>query len=441
MITLASELLSCFVENEKKNLQNVFMPHMPTLGSAYEEITKQGIDQSFVIPKNLDLRVVAGFIEIGDELLPEQIDCMLVVGSGRRYGLTDQYIYGIECILCIFEVKKTLTKKDYFDAFDHLGKIRKKFAEYFETKLRSGFQPDITEPRKHFSQITGKIAPETYSDIHYLPKTDAILFYTLVQEKYAPVSIIHGYGGYKTELGLRNVFIDLIEEKSKINGQGLGVPSLPTLVTSNNFCIIKGNGYPYIAIKDDSKWVAMFSTRHNPFKIILELIWSKISIYYGAKMPWGLDLDVENIQPLLLANPIEKEGIIGWLYENLNYSEKQMIRDESSSWTPEKISSAEMSVINVMAMQGEVELSDDLAKYILKTHSRTLDSVAKDLIKTRAFAMDGNYLKPLASLTLILTNDDDSGYLALDRNRFDSWCKNNNIKPQYLNLIQLQSFL
>ncbi|MGJ8757440.1 hypothetical protein ACSFV5_07270 [Acinetobacter sp. HC8-3S] len=52
MINKASELLEQFIEAEKQKLAGVEMSHMPTLGSAYEEITKQGIDQNFVIPKN-----------------------------------------------------------------------------------------------------------------------------------------------------------------------------------------------------------------------------------------------------------------------------------------------------------------------------------------------------------------------------------------------------
>lgn len=60
MITQASELLALFIEEEKKKIDGIQMPHMPTLGSAYEEITKQGIDKEFVIPKFLNLRVVKG---------------------------------------------------------------------------------------------------------------------------------------------------------------------------------------------------------------------------------------------------------------------------------------------------------------------------------------------------------------------------------------------
>ena len=96
MIEKASELLEKFIKAESEKLQGIKMPHMPTLGSAYEEVTKQGIDSEFTIPKYLDLRVVSGFISIGDEMLPHQIDCMLVHGDGRKYGLTEQYIYNVD---------------------------------------------------------------------------------------------------------------------------------------------------------------------------------------------------------------------------------------------------------------------------------------------------------------------------------------------------------
>ena len=107
MIKKASELLESFIQEETKKLKEFNMSHMPTLGTAYEEITKQGIDREFIIPKELNLKLVSGFIIIGKELCPEQIDCMLVNGEGERYGLTEQYIYPIEQVLCIFEVKKT----------------------------------------------------------------------------------------------------------------------------------------------------------------------------------------------------------------------------------------------------------------------------------------------------------------------------------------------
>lgn len=397
MIRKASELLELFINEESKKLAGFEMPHMPTLGSAYEEITKQSIDKEFAIPKFLDLRVVSGFISEGGEMLAEQIDCMLVHGEGDRYGLTDQYIYDIEKVLCIFEVKKTLRKDDYIDAFDHLGAIRKKFADHFEHKLRNeGYNPDITAARRHFSQITGKIAPEHYLGIHTLSKSEGILFYSLVQESLAPLTIIHGYEGYKTENGLRSVFIDILEEKRNNGGQGLGIPSIPTLVTSNQFCLVKGNGVPFLTIKNKDEWVAVFSTRHNSAKMILELIWSKISIYFDVKMPWNDELYMENIQPLLIAKAVEVGDIAGWIYKTIEFKEKQLKREDDNSWKPTPLGKAEVSAINIMAMRGGyLPLDVGMEEFLKKEHEVNLDKVVENLILTRVFMKDGDYVRPI----------------------------------------------
>ncbi|MDM5141654.1 hypothetical protein OB959_17945 [Aeromonas bestiarum] len=440
MIIKASQLLELFIQEETKKLQGMDMPHMPTLGSAYEEITKQGIDQSFVLPQNLGLKVVSGFISVGGEMLPEQIDCMLVHGEGTRYGLTDEYIYEVENILCIFEVKKTLRKKDYIDAFEHLGKIRKEFSKHFENKLRGGnFEPDISAARKHFSQITGKIAPEKYLDIHLLSKSEGILFYTLVQESLAPTSIIMGYEGYKSENGLRTAFIDILEEKVKEGGQGLGVPSIPTLVTSNQYCLVKGNGIPFFVIKNKDSWVVTFSTRHNPAKMILELIWSKISIYFNVKMPWGDGLHMDSIKPLLLAIPKEVEDHAGWLYKTIEMNEKNLKRENNDFWSPYYLDSPEISAINIMATQGGyLPLDKGIREYMQNNKNTNLDDVVECLINSREFMIDGNYLRPINTLTHILTNEDGSGYVSSERDKFDLWCQENNIKPSYMSILLIE---
>lgn len=440
MITQASELLALFMEEEKKKIDGIQMPHMPTLGSAYEEITKQGIDKEFVIPKFLNLRVVKGFIEIAGKMLPEQIDCMLVEGEGRRYGITDQYIYDIDHVLCVFEVKKTLTKSDFSDALDHLGATRRRFADYFEEKLRSHtFVPDISHARKSFAQITGKMAPTHYMGIHQLKKPEAILFYSLVQEQHAPVTIVHGYDGYKTESGLRSAFIDIIEERSKISGQGLGIPSLPSLVTSNNFCLIKGNGHPYLAVRDETSWVAIFSTRHNPARIILEIVWAKIASHFNAKMPFGLDLDMETIAPLLLAEPREIGDKVGWEYNLLERKEKSLKRDEQVPWEPARIGPAEVSAIDIMVMQGGyLNLDSEMDEYLQREYGLTLVETIEKLLATKVFAWEGEHLRPLANLTHVLTSDDGGGYISSERDRFDAWCEKNSLQPHYMNIIFLE---
>ncbi|MEO1898203.1 MAG: DUF6602 domain-containing protein [Methylococcales bacterium] len=440
MIEKASELLEKFIKAESEKLQGIEMLHMPTLGSAYEEVTKQGIDSEFTIPKFLNLRVVSGFISIGNEMLPHQIDCMLVHGDGSKYGLTEQYIYNVDKVLCVFEVKKTLRKAEFVDAVQHLDSIRTKFAEHFEYKLiNESYEPNITVAAKEFSKITGKVAPDKYSDIHGLSENDAILFYVLVQDSLAPISIIHGYGGYKTEEGLRNTFVDIIEEKIQNEGNGLGITSIPTLVTSNQFSLIKCNGVPFSVINDKNEWVAICSTRHNPAKMILEMIWSKISIHFNVDMPWDDKLYMDNIQPLLIAEVVEHEGRVGWKYESLELKEKHLKRKDDNSWRPAAIGKAEVAAIRLMMLNGGYLKSDDQVEEFLRNdHGTTFNEVIESFILTRLFISGEGYLKPINVNTYIMITDDDEGFIASERDRFDLWCNENELEPSYISFMFLE---
>jgi len=442
VITKASELLTLFIAEETRKVAGMAMPHMPTLGSAYEEITKQGIDSNFVIPNGLDLRVVKGFVTVAGKQLPNQIDCMLVVGNGTRYGLTDQYIYDLDQVLCIFEVKKTLTKKDFRDAILHLSDIRRAFSDNFAFKVDNDLiAPDISHARKSFSQITGKIAPEHIKEVNRLPKLEAFLLHALIQEQYAPVTIIHGYEGYTTETGLRKAFADILIERRKTSGKGLGVTGLTSLVTSNEFCLVKGNGHPYLAVRDDRSWVAFLSTRHNPARIILELIWSKISHYFELEMPFGTDQEIESVAPLMVAEATQKGQLIGWNFQIDDFKEKSLsARDEHLYWSPKLVGAAEADLINTMMFRGgEVTKEKELDAHLLNEFQRTYDKVVQNLLATRMFAMKGKALRPVAAHTLLLPNDaDGSAYIALDRNRFDHWCLLNNREAYYTNFMYIE---
>jgi len=435
VIRKASELLGEFIAVEKRKLDGFDMLHMPTLGAAYEEITKQGIYQDFAIPKGLDLRVVSGFISIGGEMLAEQIDCMLVHGEGERYGLTQQYKYDINNVLCIFEVKKNLRKADYVDALQYLAKIRRKFSDNFEERLiNEGYKPDITNARRRFSQLTGKVAPEEYLEIHHLSKADGILFYTLVQESLSPITIIHGYEGYKTESGLRSAFLDILEEAWE-NGSGWGIPSIPTLVTSNNFCLVKGSGIPFLVVQNKNEWVSVFSTRHNSAKLILELIWSKIGEYFNAKMPWNDGLHMDSVQPLLIAEAREVDETAGWAYRTVEFNEKHMVRGDDNLWSPSWLSKAEISAINIMAAQGGYLLLDNgMNEYLTKNHDMTVAQISDALVLTRQFMRDGEFIRPIHPRTYVITNDDATGFVASEIERFDLWCAENGIEPHYMSI-------
>ncbi|HFK5637311.1 TPA: DUF6602 domain-containing protein [Enterobacter hormaechei subsp. steigerwaltii] len=439
MIEKASELLERFIEIERSKLNEVEMPHMPTLGSAYEEITKQSIDQEFIIPSGLELKVVSGFISIRDKILSNQMDGMLVHGEGKRYGLTSDFIYPIDQVLCVFEVKKTLNKSDYADAFDHLRFIRKEFAKYFELKLRDPtFNPNISIASKHYSQITGRDAPTFYRDFHSLSKTDAILFYALVQESLAPSSIIHGYGGYTTEYGIRNAFVDILIEKSKLSGEGFGVPSFPTLVTTNNISIVKANGMPFLAINKDQQWSALVSVRDNAARIMLEIIWSKISFYFDVKMPWGNNPKDEILAPLLYAIPVHQDGRTGWNFRYVEMKENELKkRVFLKDWEPERIDKKLLAVFHIMLINGGYIHEDHLAS-IAENYHVTQKELMGEMMSLFLFKQVEHYIRPISSCLLLVTDIDGFSYLTSNRENLDIWCDKKGVAKDYIHLIVIE---
>jgi hypothetical protein len=322
-----------------------------------------------------------------------------------------------------------------------LRKIRKRYTKYFESKFDDPeFEPEISVAQKHFAQLTGKVPPEKYSDIHRLPKSQSILFYTLVQESLAPLSIIHGYGGYKTEKGLRDGFIDIIYEEAEQNTQeepveGLGVPSLPSLITTNNFSIVKGNGLPFISATTNHEWVVLMSTRSNAARIMLEVIWSKISIYFNTAMPWGEYYQRENVKTLLLAVPAEVIDRAGWQYFSFEVSERNLKNRETFiKWAPIKVSLEIVDAFNLMLMYGGI-LEQEAMEYIAKKHDIKVRDLESQFTSTMLFIKDNGWIRPIGKCVKLLTNEDETGYMSSDNEKFDQWCGENEREQSYVVLL------
>lgn len=434
MITAASDLLAAFIAKEVEKLAGFDMPHMPTLGNAYEAIAKAGIDQRYVLPPGLDLQVVSGFIAG----LPNQFDCMLVHGPGRRYGLTDEYLYPIEQVLCVFEVKKNLTKSDLADAIEHLAAAQRAFSDSFARRHDAGeVRVNFQRAAQSFTQITGRKGPETIDALDAIPIGHRTLFSLLARAPHAPVTVLWGFGGYTTEHGLRKGLLDILESQAGTAGNA-SVELLPTLVTANNHSLIKCNHQPYLLRRGDAEWVCLASTRHNPARILLELLWTKISTHFDVAMPWGDDMELETLQELLVAHAEFHGDTLGWNYLSIEYSEKRLQREPSVQWEPAILSMAAMTIVDLLGMHGgSLKLDEGLAAYILKKHSLPLADVVVELVDSCAFGRSENELHVIAPITSIGHLDDGTGVVALDRNKLDKWCQAKGVDPTFVTIMAI----
>ncbi|AZN36285.1 DUF6602 domain-containing protein [Iodobacter ciconiae] len=432
MIKNASELLESFVAAERTKASKFDMPHMPTLGTAYEAIAKAGIESEFVLPPNLDLRVVSGFI-VG---IPNQIDGMLVKGEGQRYGLTEQFFYPIEQVLCVLEIKKTLKKKDLIDGIGHLAAVQKHFIESFISRFdKETF--DLTLASESYEKITGRTGPCSAAALDALPDEDRLLYVTLARQIYAPVTVLLGFDGYATEEGLREAMLDIIE--SNCGADSVASPELlPSLITSGEFSLVKCTGCPYLAFRERGKWLLLVSARQNSARTLLEFLWSKISVFCKVRMPFGTDMDYENLKELLFARGASKEGQNGFIFESFSYSEKQLKRSPVLAWEPIKLSVAAVDLASSLVFRGGfLELEQSMVDYIEKKYCVKFEDIVRELIDTCAVSIQANILQKIANQLLIATLDDGTGYIDLDGPRLKAWCDGKGLNPSYMNAINM----
>ncbi len=391
-----------------------------------------------MLPPDIGLNVVSGFIYDDQGYRSGEIDRMLVRGAGKQLGLSDKYEYHIKDVLVVFEVKKTLDKAAFVDAYQHLSGISKAFSSYFEALLKKGYEPNIEYAARSFAQITGLEEPSRYSDIHRMKKEDALVFYTLVQDTYSPIKIIHGYGGYKTEAGLRKVFVDFLEARQ--SGQGFGTPSMPNLISSESYSVVKATGMPFKSPRlENGYWPIILSSRDNVVHLMIELIWTKISIFCGVSMPWGDDMDAEVMAALLLgkyASDLEnnKEG---WLFSvtEIKETELQDIKRQVE-WEPVIVPMVVKDIAQSIGIYGGIEIDSDTVGYYADKWCLTEEELIKQVMRTNLFAISSSGLITFIgkSLHLVEVNQEKCA-MSDNAQRLRKWCELNSVTPTLMNFI------
>ena len=153
-------------------------------------------------------------------------------------------------------------------------------------------------------------------------------------------------------------------------------------------------------------------------------------------MPWDDGVYMNNIAPMLIAKVGKNSETAGWIYETIEPSERALLREDNITWEPEKICAVHISMINLMAANGELPLSEDNISYFKNNYSVDLYEEMLYLSKTRLFMISGDALKPINNMTIVLSLEDGSGYVASERDRLDKWCENNNVSGSIMNIIR-----
>lgn len=385
MIRDVAELLHHFVEEERIKLNKYKLAHGPTIGAMYEGLTKDLLKKA--IPVDLGLSVVSGFVCNGEDL-SGQIDCMLVSGSGELIPFTTDYKWPVDRVIAVFEVKKSLSTAELEDSYNHLRNVSGMYGKFIENAEAFPWVR-MDWIFRVFSQITG-LRVESYAEVSDLPFDKELLFHTLVNEYMEPARVVFALNGWKREVTLRENIYKLLERR-RANPKGMGAGSFPHLVISGGNSLIKANGLPYASALANGMWPFLLSSNHNPIRILLEVILTKIDIKLDSNLAEDNSLERESMSACLSAKAVRRGARMGWDYKFHGLSEKQLKeRGSSHEWAPFEITDAQHVAFMMLCRDGSLRIDDRLRAFAEKEGG--VDSFVKSLVATQLVALRGKEL-------------------------------------------------
>ncbi len=386
MIKTVADLLKAFADEEREKLDQEKIAHGPTIGDMYEGLTREILSRT--IPEELGLRVVRGFAYFGEQVSGE-IDCMLVRGQGERISFTDKYRWPIKDVLAVFEVKKRLGEEDLACSYFHLRKVLDLYSSYVESDEAQGIKFNIRGPQRIFAQITGIAAP-AHNQVGRLPFDLEMIYHILIMEFLSPTRIVVGHHGWKKEKTLRDHIWGLLK-KRLVNPVGMGVGSFPQLIIGGRYSLVKANGFPYTVPMLNGMWPFLLSTRHNPIRIMLEMIWSRLDYFFGLGDIWSDGVEEEVLNPCLSTKAVTVGGRSGWEYIYHPYKEKTLsTQGDVRNWQPTELNDGQFSVISRLCKGVVVSAIDQDFIDFAEKKTGSVDSFVENLLSTHLVARKGD---------------------------------------------------
>ena len=378
MITSIAALLESLQAKEAAILAAENVAHAPTIGDMYEGLTKELLDR--VIPENLGLRLIDGFVLGVDGKPGNQIDAMLVMGdSGRQIPKTSKWEWPIQDVLAVFEVKKNLYANELADSIDKMRVVSQQQQAYL---LAANKNFPIGASNRAFARVMGRY-PRA-GEMEDFENPGGEILRTITLEQLAPVRVVFGYNGYADEYGLREAFIEYLAGQQ--NGGVAGPAVLPNLIVCRTNSLLKLTGHPYTTPMENDRWGLVASERRAPFRLLIELLWTRLSNQFQQAFPMDDSLWEESLARLLEGTPVVLNGVRGWQLHSTSISKKNLAEIASEKWAPVEVSLDEMKLIVLAMDQGGLGLEDAGLQKAANAYEIDLKGFADKLVSQRLFA-------------------------------------------------------
>jgi hypothetical protein len=334
-----------------------YVDHAPMIGSMYEGLTRDILDRALFA--DLDLRVVTGKLRDPDGRLSRQLDAMVVVGEGERLPHTPYYIYPLTQVLVVVEVKKTLYGDELADAYVNIQSVGHELDPFALAGDDMAFErASVRRFERAFRLVAQRDLPGD-GDLESLGFEREMLAQALLREAVLPVRIVLGYSGYKTEVGLRDGFVNYLE-KVVTDGQraGYGPTNFPNLIACGRHALVKTNGMPYAATHTGmaDEWLLYCSVADRPNTLLLEVIWTRLASQFDLPASiFGEDLELERLNPLLFGRPMRRDDRAGWFYREFPMSAEELSGPSVVEWAPMRLTIQEASLLRILGARGAID--------------------------------------------------------------------------------------
>lgn len=346
MINTVSDLLDALKIKELELIKKYeIVKHPGIIGDMFEGLTKDILNKS--IFDGLNLSIKAGKIRNLKGELSGEIDCMLVIGDGEQIPYTDKHLYDYKQVIAVFQVKKNLYSKDLKDSYKNLKTV----LDIADVDKCEPYQMKIL---RDTWRLMFKEELPNRSALGQLPKEKEMIYHVLLLEAYHPARIVWGYNGFKSELTFRESYYKYLEENLTTIQEkklGFGPLNFPNLIICDRYSMVKANGIPFVyPIEEDLWWPLYLTVEGNPVYYLLEVIWTRLDYMFSLPSEiFGEDLEIDQMHGYLNAKYREKNGMQGWEYMYLPYTEEDLKQPRLPvDWEPVFLTSLQFTFVNIL---------------------------------------------------------------------------------------------
>ena len=340
MIENLSKFANMIKDKEIDKIQDFLniVTHPGMRGDMFEGITTKIINNT--IGKVPLIHVCEGLVKNNRTgQISKQMDLIIYINDCVDIPNSTSKIVSIDNVIAIIEVKKSFHKAEFLDFYKKQLSVKDLVDEH--TPL----------DKELFIQLkTSIFGRSTWNgDKENARSTlERYLYHTLLLENQAPLRICFGYEGITKEETLRENLLEILNEINDNDKKHIGANYLPSLVISEDNCLVKMIGFPFCC-QYSEPFQIMSSYKGDTLRVLLTMLISKIESKTDIRFKFESDDFSKFKFNDFLSFTLNDEGNVTIYYPcKLTISESNLNKSKMEKWAPVEITDYENLVVSIL---------------------------------------------------------------------------------------------